>query len=125
MAKGLDRQASALRQAGAAIGFQRDNRLRVIQRIAQHRDAGEVLGGAAQQGHPADIDLLNSRFQADIGLLDRLAEGVQVADDHGDRRETVLGQLAHVVFAVAGQDAAVNGGVQGLDAPAKHLSLLR
>ena len=57
--KCFHRQLAALRQTRIAFGLQRDQYTRIIQRIAEHSYAGEVLGRRAQQRHAADVNLLD------------------------------------------------------------------
>src|SRR5438094_8013586 len=72
-----------------------------------------VLGGRSEQGYPADVD------QLDRGVA---GKGVEVAHDDVDGSDAMLLQLVEVIlFVAASQDAAVDGGMQGLDAAVKHL----
>ncbi len=98
----------------------RQHRL-VVGGIAHHQDPLVVLGRGAQQGHPADVDLLHGLGQRDAGLGHRLAEGVEVADHQVDEGQVVRGQLGQVFGRAAGQNAAVHGRVQRLDPAAQNL----
>ena len=57
-----------------------------------------------------------------VGVLRRLAEGVQVDDDQVDRLDALRANGVQVVGSIpAGQDAAEHRGVQRLDAAVHHL----
>ena len=58
---------------------------RVVGRVDDHDDAGEVLGRGADHGRPADVDVLQGLFQGDAFFGDRLDEGVEVDGHQVDR----------------------------------------
>ncbi len=85
----------------------------VVGRLYHHRYRLVVLGRGTQQRDAADVD------QLDGGLA---GEGIEVADDDVDRGDAVALKLLQVLGLVAPrQDAAVDGGVQSLDAPVEYL----
>ena len=93
--------------------------------VGRRRDNGDivkVLGGRADHRRSADIDVLDQLFEGNSRLGGSFFEGVEVDDYHVDWGDAVLGHSGDMsrVFA-AMQDAAVNSGMEGLDAPVKHL----
>jgi len=81
----------------------------------------EVLGGGADHGWAADIDVFDEMAEGDIGLRCSLFEGVEVDDDHVDGHDAVLGDGGFVLgFASDVEQAAVNSGVEGFDAAVEH-----
>lgn len=95
--------------------------LGVVVRVAQDRDAGVVLGSSSDERNATDVDLLDGLRNSDVGLRDRLLEGVQVADDVVDLVNVLLCEILLVGSKVAGQDTGVDGRVKGLDATSEHL----
>jgi len=80
-----------------------------------------VLGGAANQGRAADVDVLHARFE--IGAArDRVLERVKIDDQKVDRCDVVHrhGQLVLLVVAPR-QQPAMDHRVQGLDAAVHDL----
>ena len=99
----------------------------VIGRVDEDHDIGVVLGGGAEHGGAADVDVLDALGEGGAALPgDDGAEGVEVAGDEVDRPEAVLGE-GPVVFGqvAAGEDARVDGGVEGLHAAVEHLGEAR
>ena len=85
-------------------------------------DAGVVLGGGADHRGAADVDVLDDDLVLDAAPAGDLLERVQVADDHVDGLDPVLGDGAHVLGHVAArEDAGHQLGVHGLDAAVEHL----
>ena len=81
-----------------------------------------VLGSGAQHGGAADIDVLDGICVLNAGLGDGGLEGIEVDDDHVDHLDAVRLGVAHVRLEVpAAEQAAVDLGVQGLDAAVHHL----
>ena len=93
----------------------------VVGGIADHGYVLMVLGRGAQQGHAADVDLLDRIGQGYVRSSHGLRKGVEVADDEIDRRQAVRFQLGQVLRRAAGENAAVHGRVQRLDAAAQDL----
>src|SRR5579883_2422173 len=94
---------------------------RVIGGIDEHDHRREVLGGGAEQGYAADVDVLQRRVQ--VGAAgDGAHERVEVDGDQIDRAQAVPLQLLQVRGHItAGQQPAVDGRVQRLDAAAQDL----
>ena len=87
----------------------------IVGRIHDHGHALPVLGGAAQHGRTADVDVLHGIFHGHIGFGDGLAEGIQVHTNQVDFLDAVFLQGLHVGGHVAaGQQGTVNLGMQGL-----------
>ena len=84
-------------------------------------DVVKILGGGADHRRSADVDVLDQFFERDAGLGRGFLEGVEIHDHHVDRRDAVLGDGGDVlgIFA-AMQDAAVDLGMQRLDAAVEH-----
>ena len=81
-----------------------------------------ILGGGAQQGWAADVDLLDRLVPLDVETADGLLEGIEVDADEVDPLDPVRREVGHVLGHVgAGEDAAVHGRVQRDDAVAEHL----
>ncbi len=119
--EGLDRErkAGGIRHAAALPAQLRQHRP-VVGAVDQHGDGGMVLGRGAQQGGPADIDVLDRHRQVAVRARHGLLEGVQIDHDHVDRRNTVF-RHHRLVEPAAGKDAAMHLRVQRLDAPVHHL----
>ena len=74
-----------------------------------------VLGGGAHHGRAADVDLLDTGVEGGAGG-DGVGDGVAVDDDQVDGGHPQGGQLVEVVgLAAVGEDAGVDGRVEGLD----------
>jgi hypothetical protein len=94
----------------------------VVFRRGHHGDILVVLGGGAQHGGPADIDILDELRQRRAGLGGHFLETVEVDHHHVDGCYAVSLNGRHVLRVVAhGEDAAGDSGVQGLDAAVQHL----
>ncbi len=93
----------------------------VVVGVDDHRDAGPVLRRSPNHGRTADVDVLDRRLEAAIGLRDDLRERVEVHDDEVDGRDVMLGRLSLVLGGGQRQDAAVNLRMQRLDATAENL----
>lgn len=79
-----------------------------------------VLGGGANHGRAADVDVLDRIGQGAIGLGDGGGEGIEVDHDHVDGGDVVLSHDGVVLLATA-ENAAVDLGMQGLDPAVHHL----
>ena len=64
-----------------------------------------VLGRCAQEGDAADVDLLDCVRERAARAGDGRREGVQVADDDGDRGDGVRRQILLIAGDVAGEDS--------------------
>ena len=94
---------------------------RVIGRVAEDGHGGEVLGRCPQQGHAADVYLLHRFGQAHLGPGHGLGEGVEVDCHQVKGGDGVGSQFGQVGRLPTGQDAAVDGRMQGLDPPVQDL----
>jgi hypothetical protein len=84
-------------------------------------DVFEVLGGGADEGGTADVDVLDDLGEAGIGIGGGLLKGIEVDDDHVDGLDAVGGGLVAMgLIAAHVEDAAVDFGVQRLDAAVEH-----
>jgi len=93
----------------------------VIGGIGDDGDILVVLGGGADHGGPADVDVFDQLFEVDAGLGGGFLEGVEIDDDHVDAGDAVLGKGGHVGGVGAhGQDAGGDAGVDGFDAAVEH-----
>ena len=91
----------------------------VIGRIGDDGNGLEILGGAANDRRPSDVDLLNGFRKCGVAG-DGSLEGIEVYDNKVDGKEAVgLGLL--FVFFVAAQveEASVDPRMQSLDASPK------
>ncbi len=81
-----------------------------------------VLGGRAQHGGAADVDVLDALFEGGAVAGNRVEEGIEIAGDEVDGANTVLLERFGVGGQVTpGQDAAMDGRVERLDAAIEHL----
>jgi hypothetical protein len=93
-------------------------------RVGQVDETGRrvVLGGGADHGGPADVDVLERVLERGIRAGDRLAEGVEVVDDDVDGRNLVATEFFEVLGLITpGEDAAVDHRVERLDAAVEDL----
>ena len=98
----------------------------IVGRVGDDGNARGVLGGRAQHGGATDVDVLDGIRKGDLGVGDGLLELVQVDDDQVDQLNAVLSRLLHVLLGIAaGQQRAMNLGVQGLNAAVHHLGIAR
>jgi hypothetical protein len=81
----------------------------------------KILGGGADHGWSADVDVLDQFFERDTGLGGSFFEGVEIHHDHVDRLDAMLGHGGGVRGILAAvQNAAVHLGMQRLDAAVEH-----
>src|ERR1017187_4863610 len=98
----------------------------VIFRRGYHGDILVVLGGGAQHGGPADIDVLDQFGERCAGPGGDFLETVQVHHHHVDGHDAVRLDGRHVFGVGAhGENAAGDLGVHGLDAAIQHLGKSR
>lgn len=90
----------------------------VVVGVAEDGDALVVLGSSTDQSDAANVDLLDSLGDADVGLGNGLLEGVEVADDVVDLVDVLVGKILVVGLDIAGQNTGVDSGVEGLDTAA-------
>ena len=118
--EGLGGQAAAGGQGEAALAHGGGDVV-VALGAGDHGDGRVVLGGGAQHGGATDIDLLDAGVEGGAGG-DGVGEGVEVDDDQVDGGHPQGGQLVEVVgLAAVGEDAGVDGRVEGLDPPLEAL----
>ena len=114
--------AARLERGGAVVGAHLGEDRLVIGRVGNHGHGVGVLGGGAQHGRAADIDVLDGIRKGDVGVGNGLLELIEIHDHHVDHTDAMLGSLGHVLLGIAtGQQAAVDLGVQRLDAAVHHL----
>src|ERR1039458_6985747 len=78
-------------------------------------DARVILGGGADHGGAADIDIFDEVIHGGAGVGGSGGEAVEVDDHHIDGSDGMLGERQGVIGVGAdGEDAAVNLGVEGL-----------
>jgi hypothetical protein len=87
--------------------------------IGQDRNAGIVLGGRAQHGGAADIDIFDRGGQIAIGRGDGLFEWIQIDHQHVDRLYAVPPHRL-IIDAAAPEQTAVDHRMQRLDATIHH-----
>jgi hypothetical protein len=93
----------------------------VVVRVDEHGDIGMVLGGRADHGLPADIDILDARGKI-RAARGRVLERIEVDDHHIDRTYPVRLQGFSVRGIAANREQpAVHRRMQGLDAAVHHL----
>lgn len=93
----------------------------IILGVAEDGDTLVVLGGSTDEGDTTNVNLLNGLGDADIDLGYSVLEGVEVADDIVDLVDVLLGEVLLIGSKVTGQDAGMDGGVEGLDTASQHL----
>ena len=98
------------------------HRFLVVGRIHQDGHGRMVFRRGPQHRWPADIDVLQRFFDADIRPSDRLAKRIEVHADDVDRSQCVRLEFRQVLRLIpAGQDAAVHRRMQGLHPPVQDL----
>ena len=105
--KRLERKSAPERSAhvtGATLR-PRFHKIGVIGGVGEHRDALVVLGRCAQEGDAADVDLLDGVRKRAARARDGRREGVQVADDDGDRGDGLRREILLIAGDVAGEDS--------------------
>ncbi len=119
--EGLGGEAAAGRVAHRALGAELGEHLAVLSRRDHHGHGVGVLGGGADHGGTADVDVLH-RLLIRGAARHRLEEGIEGDGDDVDRGKAVLAQLRQVIGNVpAGEDARVHRGMQGLHPTVEHL----
>ena len=119
--EGLGGEPAAQGLVGAPFLVQVPGQRRVVGGLGEDGDGFVVLGGGTDQGDAADVDLLDALGQAGAAGQGGL-ERVEVHHHEVDGGDQVLLEGGDVVGVVAaGEDAAVDGGVEGLHPAAQHL----
>ena len=92
----------------------------VVGGVDDDPDVVGVLGGGPDEGDAADVDVFKE-FETVVGVGQGGGEGVEVDGDEVDRADAEVGEFGQVLGGrAAGEDAAVDGGVKGLDAAVEH-----
>ncbi len=121
MLEGFDRQIEAGGKAQAvAVAVHLADHAVIVGRLDHDGNVLVVLGGGADHGRAADVDVLDGVFQGATGLGDGGGEGIEVDHHHVDGGDVVLSHDGVIPVATA-EDATVNLGVQSLDAAVHHL----
>ncbi len=123
----LPRQAGPHGQGGlgiaAAPSAQALQQGRVVRRVDDDGDGAVVFGGRPDHGGAADVNVLHALLKARrFGLTrHRLPKRIQVDDHDVDGRDAGARDGGHVGCVPSdGEDAAVDGRVEGLDPPRQH-----
>ena len=82
----------------------RVEKLGVVRRVREHRDARVVLRRCTEEGDAADIDLLDGICERAVGLRYGLGERVEVADDDRDGGDGLGGKVLMIGGDVARKD---------------------
>ena len=91
-----------------------------------HGDVLVILGGGADHGGAADIDIFDEFFERRAGLFGHLFEAIEVDHHHINGCDLVFRQGLHVIGALAdGQNSAGDFRVEGFDPPVEHLGEAR
>ena len=94
---------------------------RIVLRLDHDRDVGVVLGGGADHGRAADVDVLDAGVEAGA-LGDGLLERIEVDHQEVDRPDAVRRHRGGVLRVVAnGEQTAVDERVQRLHPAVHHL----
>ena len=115
-------EALAQVEAGGALpGVEFGHQGRVVGGVGDHRDEIVVLGRGADHRRAADIDVLDRRRKIGAARDGRL-ERIEVDHHQVDRRDRMRAHRVRVRGLVAAaEDAAVDLGMQRLDAPVHDL----
>ena len=93
--------------------------------VGNARDDGnifEVLGGGADHGWAANIDVFNEMAEGDAGLGSGFLEGVEIYHDHVDGLNLVCGDCGFVLGIAADvEQSSVDARMQRFHAAIKHL----
>ena len=116
--EGLEHQVEAL-SVGQAAGLEAFEHAGVVAGVDHDGHVFVVLGGRADHGRAADVDVLDGGRQVAAWLVDGGFERVQVDRDQVDRLDAVLVHDG-VVDTATTEDAAVDFRVQGLDPTVHH-----
>ena len=115
-------QLAAQFQRRVARGLHERGDFLVVLRVHDDGDVVVVLGGAAEHGGAADVDVLDGVVERDVGLRDGGLERVKVHHHEVNRRDAVLLHSGLVLSVAADvEQAAVDLRVQRLHAAIEHL----
>ena len=119
--EGFGRQTAALGQGQAGAG-QCVGDPGVIGRVNYYGHRRKVFGGRPEHCGAADVNVFQSVVQGCAGLADGCRKGVEVDRHQVDGSDAVVRQFVLVGRGIApGEQAAVDGGMQGLDAAFQNL----
>ena len=90
--------AAQTERGGAVVGAHLGEDGLVVGGVTHHGHRIGVLGGGAQHGGAADVDVLDGVDEGDVGLGHGLLELVEVHHDHVDHADAVLSGLGHVLL---------------------------
>ncbi len=108
-------------EGGVAVGFDFVGDAVVVFGFGDDGDAFEIFCGGAEHGGAADVDIFDELFGGEIGLGGGGFEGIEVDDDEIDGGDAVFGGGFLIFVEMAAEEqAAVNFGVEGFYATAKH-----
>jgi hypothetical protein len=110
----------AAQSAVAALQFFNEDR--VIGHARNDRHVLEVFGRRAHHRWAADVNVLDQMTKCDAGLRGGFLKSIEIHNHHVDRLNAVRGDCGLVLGVAANvEQAAVNLGVEGLDAAVEHL----
>ena len=122
MRKGPPRQVEAERHARPAVAIEFRQDLGIAGRADDNEHVAEVLGGGADQAGPADVNLLDQIVEGNPRLRRSLDERIEVDAHEIDQADAMrIGRGEVFGMRSAREDAAMNLGVQRLDAAVHHL----
>ena len=110
-------------ERSAVVGELLDE-IAVIERIGDGRDAEIILGARADHAGTADVDVRAGHLGRYALLGDRLAERIEIDDDHIERIGVETLQIVLMgVVVLLGEDTEINLKVERLNQTALHLGL--
>eukprot|EP00128_Syssomonas_multiformis_P015055 Colp12_sorted_trinity150504_noHs@9989 len=121
--EGLDSQSLAELRGGVLLvgGSKLLSDNIVVRGVHDDRHALVVLRSSTEQGHAADINVLNSISDRHALLGNGLLEGVEVAHNDVDVLVATGSHVSIVAGDVTGKNTSVNGRVEGLHTTTEHL----
>jgi hypothetical protein len=122
----LPHQVEAEREGRPGFAVELVDDTRVVGRIDHHQHIPKVLRRRAQQARSTDVDLLHEVVEDARGIARGGLERIEVHDHEIHGNEPLCGDRRHVVGSLTtGEDAAVDGGMECLDASVHHLGNTR
>ena len=119
---GLGETPAGLTGERASVAVELAGELGVVGDGGDDGDVLKVLGGGADHGGAADVDVFDDLMEGDAGGGGGGLKGVEVDDDEVDGFDAVRFDGGEV-FGVGAdvEDAAMDAGVKGFDAAVEHL----
>ncbi len=109
-------------EARAVVAAKLGEELRVVARVDDDGEAGEILGRGPDHRRSADVDHLDGLRLVDAGAGDRAFERIEVHHHEVEGLDAVLRQgCAMRRLRAVGEDAAVDLRMQRLDAAVEDL----